>query len=77
MNLLQMLSHGLISCICLSCISTIPKLISHFNHDHFTLAQTMQNSMFGQALITLDLGWKLAKKQASDPMKIVRDQLEL
>ena len=43
--------------------------MSHFNHEHFTFAQTMQNSKFGQALITMGLGWKLAKKQTSDPWK--------
>jgi hypothetical protein len=69
-NLSWRLIHWLVSCICPSCISTIPIFISHFSHGHFTLAQTIETFRFRQALIPLGLGWKLAKKQESDPRKL-------
>ena len=64
------LIDSLISCIYLSCIRTIPAFISHFSHGHFTPAQTMESSRFGQALSTLGLGWKLARKLLSNPWKL-------
>ena len=69
-NLLWRLTHWLVSGICLSCITTIPAFMSHFSHGHLILAQTMESSRFGRALINLGLGWKLSRKQISNPQKL-------
>ena len=57
--------------------SNIPPSISQFEHDHFTLAQTIDNVGIGQALHNLsDFGWKIVNYNHPTPVSS-SSQLEL
>ena len=42
---------------------TIPPLISHFEHDHFSLARIIESSRIAQVCNNLSFGWTIVNSQ--------------
>lgn len=82
----EILSFGLVSpqpmsfqiLFCLVINSTIMPLISQFEHDHFTLAQTIESIRFGEAFDSLSFWMNGCEIQVSDSQNCkLSSQLEL